>query len=951
MAVTLDELEDLIKNTKYARFINTNLHMHTPATPKDWDSFDNQTFASKDITPEIYFDELNKTSLELVAITDHNSINWCEPLMKLANEARKRGISKLHILPGVEITTYEGPHLIAIFQEDFQVLPKIRDLLTKLDLSGTGQRGERVSKGEDDQITIKKVMKWVVDLDGLIIGPHIQSEDGIWGCKTFKGREDILNDPNLRILAAPSGDIKIVIENEKRRLLYKNMPSGAVLNSFAFINISDCHRLEDFELNTTWIKVSEPTLDGVKQIIFEPELRISHRKIETDHKVDYPFAFEFSTPTDVTHDHVIGMAITGGMFNGLKISFSPHQNSIIGKNYAGKSAILDCLRFVTNNFPNTDNDIHHKLADRLRGILLEGGQVRTYVQKNGSIFALSRTLSVSRAKSQLWIDGDSEVYSLIGKEFRRESDLSATEICKIETYAQGEVVKIKDNSTRQMPILDSLSKIDVLLRDLDQNNIEDEGTLIGKLSQNSKQILQFRAEESALSEGINNINDLEKEIKELEDLASSPLLEDIKQWGAIENKISGFLRRLNEMKIGVEDLQNRLPSECHQLKEIKEKDIKSVTREELLEYAENIFMTSMNNLSSSLVNISFDQVIIKLEFVKEEVKRRIGEVADKFRGETDADSAKAQLAERITEKKGRLDFLLEQKAKLQDIQVKEEASIIKRSELLREYENVWMKIRLARISVVELINNTSPDDIQAELIESGDRTLYRTKLEEIADNLTSSSNKIANKQNQLDLISENITPDQLIQIVKDCDITKLVTEAHITENTARVLIGMGESDIHGLEITKLHDKFVIKYKKEGDSIFTPIDSGLSGGEQALALLSVALVQKEFPLLIDQPEDELGTALITKNLVEQIRNVKHNRQLILITHIANIPVLADSENVIYVQQNIEGVKRTIIIKCTGSLENKEIIEHLLELDGGKYAFRKRNERYSIVLKES
>ena len=30
----------------------------------------------------------------------------------------------------------------------------------QLDLSGTGQRGERVSKGEDDQITIKKVMKW-----------------------------------------------------------------------------------------------------------------------------------------------------------------------------------------------------------------------------------------------------------------------------------------------------------------------------------------------------------------------------------------------------------------------------------------------------------------------------------------------------------------------------------------------------------------------------------------------------------------------------------------------------------------------------------------------------------------------------------------------------------------------------------------------------------------------
>lgn len=315
MTVTIEELNELKDKARCARFINTNLHMHTPATPQDWNSRPNQTISAENLTPELYFEHLVRTSLELVAITDHNTIAWCEPLMKLAHDGRKKGASKLHILPGVEITTYEGPHLLAIFPEEFGILPEIQKFLTKLDLAGTGSPDERVSKGEEDQITIKKIIRMVVELGGLMIGPHIHSKDGVWGGSAFRGREDVLNDPNFRILAAPSGDIKIVNDHDRRRLLYKNMPSERITNSFAFINISDCHRVDDFELDSTWIKVSEPTLEGVKQIIYEPELRVSHELVETNQKVDFPLAFEFIAPTEATHAHIVGLAITGGMLS------------------------------------------------------------------------------------------------------------------------------------------------------------------------------------------------------------------------------------------------------------------------------------------------------------------------------------------------------------------------------------------------------------------------------------------------------------------------------------------------------------------------------------------------------------------------------------------------------------------------------------------------------------
>ncbi len=131
--------------------------------------------------------------------------------------------------------------------------------------------------------------------------------------------------------------------------------------------------------------------------------------------------------------------------------------------------------------------------------------------------------------------------------------------------------------------------------------------------------------------------------------------------------------------------------------------------------------------------------------------------------------------------------------------------------------------------------------------------------------------------------------------------------------------------------------------------FTAVTSGLSGGEQALALISVAMIPKELPLIIDQPEDELGPALITGELVEQIRKVKMQRQLIFVTHVANIPVLGDSEQILHVVQQVrEGEKRSSI-DCHGSLEDSNVIQGLLELDGGKVAFEKRKARYTAVAK--
>src|ERR1700680_4097901 len=78
----------------------------------------------------------------------------------------------------------------------------------------------------------------------------------------------------------------------------------------------------------------------------------------------------------------------------------------------------------------------------------------------------------------------------------------------------------------------------------------------------------------------------------------------------------------------------------------------------------------------------------------------------------------------------------------------------------------------------------------------------------------------------------------------------------------------------------------------------PHFSQLSLGQQQSVLLSIHLFSKSNdPLVIDQPEDNLDSEFIYKTCVRSLRKVKETRQVILVTHNANIAVLGDAELIV------------------------------------------------------
>jgi len=153
---------------------------------------------------------------------------------------------------------------------------------------------------------------------------------------------------------------------------------------------------------------------------------------------------------------------------------------------------------------------------------------------------------------------------------------------------------------------------------------------------------------------------------------------------------------------------------------------------------------------------------------------------------------------------------------------------------------------------------------------------------------------------------------------------------------------------------------------ENDTIGGFKNSSMTEGKQALFALTLLLNKESdtWPLLIDQPEDDLDSRSMYFSIVPYLKEQKKRRQVIMISHNANLVVGADSEQIIVANQHGDDRKNRNNQKfdyLSGSLEytkerdkTQEIVllscgirEHACDiLDGGEAAFEKRKDKYNI-----
>lgn len=121
-------------------------------------------------------------------------------------------------------------------------------------------------------------------------------------------------------------------------------------------------------------------------------------------------------------------------------------------------------------------------------------------------------------------------------------------------------------------------------------------------------------------------------------------------------------------------------------------------------------------------------------------------------------------------------------------------------------------------------------------------------------------------------------------------------------------------------------------------------SKLSFGQQGTIYLRLQIAANMFSetIIYDQPEDDLDNSFITSELISIFKKIKQYRQVIIVSHNANLVVNSDSEQVI-IAENENGLLKY----SSGSLENPDINKAVCQiLEGGKTAFEKRERRYGL-----
>lgn len=261
-----------------------------------------------------------------------------------------------------------------------------------------------------------------------------------------------------------------------------------------------------------------------------------------------------------------------------------------------------------------------------------------------------------------------------------------------------------------------------------------------------------------------------------------------------------------------------------------------------------------------------------------------------------------------------------------------ETFINKRLDLSKKRQSVITALNLQNISikVIPLGHLTRwKANLQKELGKEGTFDNY---FQNLVDKILTKDDKWEEYKAFLKfvLITDSGNIEELLNVSTDVRFTRLWIDKYNNDTLSSIIKVIPE------------DKLEIKIIDERGEI--DINEG-SPGQKSAAILAFILNSGENPLIIDQPEDDLDNSLIYSLVVKSIRKMKTKRQIIIVTHNPNIPVLGDAEGIIILDRDNQGKVTFRKNKKTGCIEEKLIREGICEImEGGEDAFRKRERKY-------
>lgn len=191
----------------------------------------------------------------------------------------------------------------------------------------------------------------------------------------------------------------------------------------------------------------------------------------------------------------------------------------------------------------------------------------------------------------------------------------------------------------------------------------------------------------------------------------------------------------------------------------------------------------------------------------------------------------------------------------------------------------------------------------------------------------------------LERLTAAVAPDKLGALADREDAAALAASADINPEFAETLIrALRDQPERRFELDTLDLEDVPRIELQVHGEWRSADR-LSTGQKSSAILPILLMDSEAPLLIDQPEDNLDNSFISDAVIPQLKAIRGKRQLVLITHNPNLPVLGEAAQVVV----LEADGRHSKVIAQGDVE--AVKQHIVRLmEGGREAFHQRAIRY-------
>uniref|UniRef100_UPI00191BDB0F PHP domain-containing protein n=1 Tax=Candidatus Synechococcus spongiarum TaxID=431041 RepID=UPI00191BDB0F len=310
-----------------SRWWRVDFHTHSPASydfkNREANGNDNERWVK-------WITAARDAGLEAVAITDHNTADGIEHLQNACSQVEHAPV----LFPGAEITANDGCHLLLIMDPDHG-RDHVNDFLARVGIEQENRGKPEARSPQSVENILEKCNDKV-----LILGAHVNSKDN--GLLKHGGRQRIaeLNHPRL-------AGVEVVPDKclEDEKLLapenYESWLDGSkaeIKRKFQPVWSSDAHCFTDLGRRWTWVKMTSPTLEGLRLALLDGAGSLKPSQAEDDnHNVPPELAIESIT-------------VDQGKFMGrpepITIHLNPYLNTIIGGRGTGKSTIIDFCRMT-----------------------------------------------------------------------------------------------------------------------------------------------------------------------------------------------------------------------------------------------------------------------------------------------------------------------------------------------------------------------------------------------------------------------------------------------------------------------------------------------------------------------------------------------------------------------------------------------------------------------------